>query len=186
MHTKDLYKALNYLDHTREKRSKMAKEVLQAPALIKPLLDIALKNDNPISSRACWVLEFACKERISILFPYIAQFIHAIDKVNLHASVRPMAKICECLVISYFVEQRKETREALIPSFLEQITTTAFDWLIGDHKVAVKAYSMTCLYCLGQHSNWVHPELKLILQKNYPKGSAAYKARARHVLSQIK
>ncbi|MGB3152866.1 MAG: adenylosuccinate lyase, partial [Maribacter sp.] len=60
-----------------------------------------------------------------------------------------------------------------------------FDWLIGNHKVAAKAYSMTCLLFLGRKFDWIHPELKLVLEQNYASGSAAYKARARMTLAKI-
>jgi len=104
----------------------------------------------------------------------------------LHPSVRPMAKICEYLILGYFKKADIKVRKALSEEHLENIATACFDWIIGNHKVAAQAYSMTCLHLLGQKYDWIHPELKMVLEKNYAQGSAAYKARARMILAKLK
>lgn len=106
--------------------------------------------------------------------------------MKLDSSVRPIAKICEFLIKAYFSKNINETKSVLKEIHLEQITTACFDWLIGEHKVAAKAYSITSLLLLGQKYEWIHPELKMVLEKNYPEGSAAYKARARMTLAKLK
>ena len=57
--------------------------------------------------------------------------------------------------------------------------------MITDQKVAAKAYSMNTLYLLGKDFDWIHPELKRILEDNFHSGSAAFKARARHLLKKL-
>jgi hypothetical protein len=74
----------------------------------------------------------------------------------------------------------------LTHNHLELITASCFDWLIGDHKVAAKVYAMTSLLLLGRKFEWIHPELKMVIEQNYASGSAAYKARARMTLEKLK
>lgn len=186
MNSEELYESLNYVDHSREKRKEMAQLIVNNPQLVAPLLDVAFTVNDPVSSRACWVLEFTAKEKLSYLFNHLDYFTSKIKEVHLDSSVRPIAKICEYLTISYFIETENDTQNILTENHLERITTACFDWLIGDHKVAAKAYSMTCLLLLGEKFDWIHPELKLILEQNYTNGSAAYKARARMTLAKIK
>ena len=186
MTKEQLFQALDYVNHSREKRMEMAILVSENPNLIAPLLAIAFDYENPISSKACWVMEFTTKENLSCIFPYLDLFTSNISKVRLDSSVRPMAKICEYLIKSYFHKTPNETKKALTEKHLEKITTACFDWLIGNHKVAAQAYSMTCLLLLGRKYDWVHPELKMVLQQNYVNGSAAYKARARLTLAKLK
>lgn len=164
----------------------MAVLVLNDQNLVAPLLEIAFYADDPISSRACWVLEFVLKEKLDYLLPYLEKFTTSIAHLHLDSSVRPMAKICEFLLKAYFSRTINEVQKMLTEQHLERITTACFDWLIGKQKVAVKAYSMTCLQLLGQKFNWIHPELKMVLEQNYADGSAAYKARARMTLAKIK
>ena len=87
---------------------------------------------------------------------------------------------------SYFQSKDQEIRDALNKKHLETITSACFDWLIGNHKVAAQAYAMTCLLLLGRKFDWIHPELRSILEQNYPNGSAAYKARARMTLAKLR
>jgi hypothetical protein len=39
---------------------------------------------------------------------------------------------------------------------------------------------------LGKHFDWIYPELRIILNKDYQYNSAAYKAVAREILKKIK
>ena len=183
MTTEELYEALNYVDASREKRMKMAGLILTQPQLFSPLLDIVFTVDDPISSKACWVLEFTAKEKLSHHFDHLDRFTSQLGQLHLDSSVRPIAKICELLITSYF--SKKEAHKALTFKHLERIATVCFDWLIGNYKVATKAYSMTSLLLLGQKFDWIHPELKLVLEQNYASGSAGYKARARKTLEKI-
>ncbi len=57
MTTEELYITLDFIDHTREKRSKMAAIILEDPSLITPLLLIISRVNDPISCRASWILE---------------------------------------------------------------------------------------------------------------------------------
>jgi len=164
----------------------MAAFVLNNPKSIKHLIDIAMTDDDPISSRACWVLEFAVKQEQSYILAYLDEFTAKLGDVKLHSSVRPIAKICEILVKAYFSKKPNAVQNELTGEHLERIATACFDWLIGNHKVAAKAYSMTSLLLLGRKFEWILPELKMVLEQNYAKGSAAYKARARMTLAKIK
>ena len=130
-------------------------------------------------------MEFTAKENLPYIFPWMNTFTEYIERVHLESSVRPLAKICEYLCLSYFKKKDLETQKVLTINHLEKITSVCFDWLIGDFKVAPKAYSITCLLLLGQKFKWIHPELKLILEQNYASGSAAYKARARMTLKKL-
>ncbi len=186
MTSTELYEKLNYVNHSREKRLEMAQLVLANPALVGPLLDIAFEVDNPISSRACWVLEFTAKEDLRYLDDHLDIFLGKLPAIYLHSSVRPMAKICEYLILEHYKPVANKGVCKLNEVHLEQIATACFDWLIGPQKVAPKAYSITCLYHLGKSFSWIHPELRLVLEQEYSKGSAAFKARARQVLAKLR
>ncbi len=113
-------------------------------------------------------------------------FTQNLHKVTIDSSVRPMAKICEHLITAYFSKTPNDSQTALNGRHLELMAAASFDWLIGEHKVATKAYAMTCLLLLGKKYPWIHGELKLVVQQGYATGSAAYKARARKTLAKLK
>lgn len=185
MNKEQLFEALDYVNASRKKRTEMSDLVLNNLNLMEPLLEIAFQNNDPISSKASWILEFVAKENLEYLFPYMDFFTASVGSLKLESSIRPMAKICELLIEGYFKKKKVNIRDVLKERNLEEITAACFDWLIGDHKVAAKAYSMTCLVLLGQKYAWIHPELKMVLEQNYSRGTAAYKARARMTLEKI-
>ncbi|WP_036155023.1 hypothetical protein [Maribacter forsetii] len=182
MTKEELKEALNYVSASRENRSKMASKIEGDPKLIPILIEIIKDDIDPISCKAAWVLESLVKINLHYILIHITAFIDSLKYISLESSVRPASKICQLLVINEFSEKSIKSIQKLTKNHLNDITEAAFDWLIGDYKVAPKAYSMTTLLLIGRRIKWIHPELQQILEQNYESGSAAYKARARMTL----
>ncbi|WP_203255720.1 adenylosuccinate lyase [Hyunsoonleella ulvae] len=186
MTTAELYEELNYVNHSREKRLHYANLLLANPKLIPKVLDILFMVDDKISPKAAWILEFMCSNTIEAIIPYLDIFTKNIKTVHLDSSVRPVAKICELLAVAYTSKEKNKIKSNLMQHHKERIIETCFDCMINDEKVAPKAYSMTTLFLLGKEYDWVYPELVLILERDFHLQSAAFKARARHILKKIK
>ncbi len=184
--TKDqLYKELNYVNHSREKRLYYANLVLGQPELAKPLIEILFDVDDKISCRAAWVFEFMCGENLEAIIPHLDIFTQNVFRVHLDPAVRPMAKICEYLTTAYYGNSDTKIKQHLSESHKEKIIEACFDWMINDEKIAPKAYSMNSLYLLGTEYDWIHPELAIILERDFQIQSSGFKARARHILKKI-
>lgn len=172
---------LDYVTASRECRNKMADQVLLSPDLFRPLLELALETHSDLGSRASWIVEFTFKKKPEILSPHLDFFTRGIGNLKMESSIRPMAKICELLTLAHYNEKNNQ-KGLLTPLHRERITAACFDWLISAEKVAPKAYSMQTLALLGQDIEWIHPELKAVLEQGYAGGSAGYRARARRIL----
>lgn len=175
-------KNLDYVTGHRDNRQKYANEVLDNRELFAELIQLCFQTSNKNTSKAFWILEFVCYQKLEWITPHLHFFCSQIKNLKNESSIRPAAKICQLLVVSHF----KKMETQLSEKHLEEITENSFDWLINDTKVAAKAYSMRTLYILGQHYDWIHPELKIIITKDFPNHSAAYKAVAKEVLKKIK
>jgi hypothetical protein len=127
-----------------------------------------------------------CGEQLEAMIPYLNNFTENIHKVHLDSAVRPVAKVCEYLVTAYYSKSENAIQTALNSEHKERIIEACFDWMINDEKIAPKAYAMNTLYLLGNDTDWIHPELKLILERDYQMQSSGFKARARHILKKIK
>ena len=180
-----LFDKINYDKAYRENRYGAAMWVLEHPETLQELLEYCFKNDKEISHKANWALEFVCLEKLALLVPYFDYFFENMSKVKSHQSVRALSHICEIVCIEYY----KKNNPLLIDSFTENhkniIVECSFDWLITDQKIACQARAMLCLYYLGRENDWIHPELRQILERNIPGGSAGYKARGKKILSRI-
>jgi hypothetical protein len=178
----DFQKKLDYVTGYRANRQKYADEILDNPELFSELIHLCFQISNKNSPRACWILEFVCYQKLEWLTAHLDFFCSQIKNLKDESAIRPAAKICQLLVFSHY----KEKKVVLSEKHLEEITESSFDWLINDTKVASKAYSMRTLYILGRHYDWIHPELKTIITKDFPNHTAAYKAVAKEILKKIK
>jgi len=184
--TEQLYQELNYVNHSREKRLHYANLVIDNPDLIPKLLEILFMVDDKISPRAAWVFEFMCNEHLEEAIPFLDYFTEHMHKVHQDPAVRPVAKVCEYLVKAYYSKKKNKIQEALNEKHKERIIAVCFDYMINDEKIAPKAYSMNSLYLLGNDYDWIHPELVLILERDFQMQSSGFKARAKHIIKKVK
>ena len=185
--TKDqLYDELKYVNHSRKNRLKYAHIIIDNPELIPKVLDILYNVDDKRSARAAWLLEFIARDNLDFLIPHLDRITSEMHKVHLDSAIRPMAKICECLIEAYYSKNDDLVKHSLKPNHLDHIIECCFDWMINDEKIAPKAYSMNSLYLLGRDYDWIHPELVMILERDYQMQSSGFKARAKHILRKIK
>ena len=186
MTTEELNKELGYVNHSRENRKKYALMVINNPELLPKVMDILFNVDDKVSYRAAWLMEFVAREDLNAILPHLDRFTKEMHKIHLDPAVRPVAKICEYLIEAYYHKDPNKIKQVLTPEHKERIIELSFDYLITDQKIAPKAYSMGTLYLLGKDYDWIHPELILILERDFHSGTAGFKARARRLLSKMK
>lgn len=186
MNSDQLYQELNYVNHSREKRLYYANLLIDNQEWIPKVLEILFKVDDKISPRAAWVLEFMCKENLEKMIPFLDTFTQNMHQVHQDSAVRPVAKICEYLVKAYYAKTENKIKKELLPKHREKIIEVCFDYMINDEKIAPKAYAMYTLFLLGNDYDWIHPELVLILERDYQMQSSGYKARAKQIIKKIK
>ncbi|NMH86632.1 adenylosuccinate lyase [Flavivirga algicola] len=186
MTLEEFHKELNYVNTSRENRMKYANKVLNNMGLFPKLIDILFMVDDKVSSRAAWILEFVCAEYIYAMVPYLETFTKNINKIHLDSSVRPVSKVCEFITKAYYAKRPNPIKKALTPKHKERIIEACFDWMINDQKVAPKVYAMESLFLYGTDYKWIHPELTQILEQDFHKQSAGFKARAKRTLLKIK
>ena len=180
----ELQTKLDYVYPCRASRTLVAQEILENPSLFEELVSICFLPTDKNNHRACWILEFVSYEELLWLQPHVDFFFSNLKILKDESSIRAIAKVVQLLVKSHY--NKDENSILLSEENLQDCIEASFDWLINDVKVATKAYSIRTLYLLGNHYDWIHPELKIILDKDYGDHSAAYKAVAREVLKKIK
>jgi len=166
----------------RKSREEYQRYILANPSEFPGLVAFGFEVSDKDSHKACWILEFVAYKRLDWFVPQLDFICENLSRLDDESSIRPLAKICQLLVGAHFTVGSKIT---LSESQLQKITEASFDWLIGDFKVASKAYSMRTLFILGKHSNWILPELKDVLEKGFHEHTAAYKAAAREILKKL-
>jgi hypothetical protein len=178
----ELEKKIDSVTGLRADRNKYADEIIENQDLFPELIQLCFQSSYKDQAKACWILELVSYEKLEWFQEHLDFFCSNIKNTTDKSAIRALSKICMLLTISHF----KKRENQLTENQLQQITECCFDWLIGDTKVASKCYAIRSLHLLGNHFDWIHPELKVILDKDYAKHSAAYKAVGREILKKIK
>jgi len=170
----------------RENRQRVANIILENQQLFKDLVTITFDVENKISIKAAWVLEWICTHHhLEWMLPYLDFFTLEIKNVKFDSAIRPCAKICEHLAKAYYSKNENEIKVKLTKKHIDTIIETGFDWLITPQKIAVRAYTMTFLYFFGLEKEWIHPELKHLIETKIIHESKGCKARGSFILDLI-
>lgn len=161
-------------------------DLYEAPELVNTLLKAIWMEDKGGTFTASWVFDYLMRKDLDLLLPYITEFTDGLEKLKSESCIRPVAHVCELLVLESYKKKNSDYIEALDTNALTKIVAACFDWLMGSKKVASKVFAMTCLLHLGKQFKWIHPELKSILEHTIPYGTVGYKNRAQKTLMALK
>jgi hypothetical protein len=182
----DLIKELSFIKNTKRiYRENAADFICKYPETFAYLLKLVFDKQSKQNIKATWVLEIVCLKNLHLIIPYLDYFTKSLKKISDESALRPLSKICAFLSKSYFLKKDSFINTKLTEKQKERIVENSFDWLIEEHKVATQVFSMDTLYLMGKEYDWIHKELKLILQKNASSGSAGYQVHARNILKKI-
>lgn len=171
---------------SKEKILVLVEELLNTPELVKTLLDAIWVEDKQGTFNASWVFDHLMRKRLDYLLPYIKDFSTGLAGLDSESCIRPMAHVCELLVLAKYAKKDPRFSKGIPSEDLERIVSACFDWLIGSRKVAAKVFAMTSLLHLGTEFKWIHPELKPILEKSINSGTIGYKNRAKKTLEALR
>lgn len=176
----------NMANPKRENRQRVANIVLENEKLFKYLISITFNVENKVSIKAAWVLEWICTHHhLNWMIPHLDEFSEKISTVKFDSAIRPCAKICEHLATAYYAKKENDIQKNLTNQQINTIITTGFDWLITPQKIAVRAYTMTTLYLFGLEKDWIHPELKHLIETKIIHESKGTKARGKQIINLI-
>ncbi|MFC4219914.1 adenylosuccinate lyase [Flagellimonas marina] len=160
------------------------KLILQ-PNMVGPLLKEVLIEEKEGTYNASWTFRHLIEKKLDYLLPFFDDFTEILGKLTSESTIRAMACVCEMVCVAYFKKKDPAFQNNISDEQLERIMTACFDWLISEMNMAPKVFSMTSLYYLGQKFDWVHPELRQVLEDTYASGSTGYKNRAKKTLDKL-
>ena len=175
---------LQNISALRKDREAAAAMAMERAAHFQQLLQCALSTNPEIAVKSCWILEIVLLQHPECIHANRDRLFKIFNTLQQGSGIRPLAKI-----IAHWTEDVFTTQTNRYPGLSAQetdsLTEVTFNWLLSDHPVAVKVFSMESLYHLGKKNTWVHEELRVHLQRNYPDSKPAYRARARKILEAL-
>lgn len=177
----DYYKNISNCTCYRKDREQNRNLALRNTEFLEKVIEVAFNPNDKAHHNACWILELICERKLKLIVPYLDGFCDVLPKLKNDSAIRTMSKIC-----LFIAKSNHRSNGIKLTQMQEtQLLETCLDWLIGDEKVATKATTIKTLFVLGKKYDWVHDELKTILQQGYSEHSAAYKAVTRNILKKI-
>ncbi len=163
-------------------RQSAGKQIVLHPQLLEYSLYFINNSSNPeLITNSAYAVDQALRTNIGMLRPYKSLFFEAFGKLRGHTEKRIFAKIFELIS-----EAHLKNNFPLKPEESKLLVAQAFDWLISDEKVAVKAFAMQCIFNLRNTESWIKMELLAQLELQFPDASPAFQARAKHLLKKLK
>ena len=180
-----LHTSLNSGRLSKAQVDQIVAQLIQQPELVGPLLQEVLLEDKEGTFNASWTLRHLMQKKLEYLLPFFSTFTEMLGTLKSEATIRAMACVCEMVCTVYFKKKDATFQKNITNEQLEKIMTSCFDWLISPMNMAPKVFSMTSLYYLGMKFDWVHPELRLVLEDTYPTGTVGYQNRAKKTLDKL-
>jgi hypothetical protein len=146
--------------------------VMQKPFLFNELMDIYLKNEEPVSRRAVWVVDTITEKIPELLNPYIETIIHALPSFT-HDGMRRNS-----LRMLSRAEFPSDSKGMLI--------NICFDWLVAPgESIAVKVYAMDILYRISKEEPELKKELADSIEWRIHEGSTGFQNHGRKMLKKL-
>ena len=162
-----------------KEREALGNKILNNPSYIAFSLKLIQQQDPLLATNAAYGLDIALRKDITLLKPYLKEFLEVLDRNTIATVSRILAKSCELLTTAH----TKNNSIALNKKEQQQLVTRCFDWLINDEKVAIKVFAMQSIYNLVNTEPWIKPELKAQLTLQFENSTAAFKSRASKILA---
>jgi len=137
------------------------------------LIDLFFKGEYRITQRAAWPLSYCVRAHPELIEPYIKLLLDNLARKDIHVAViRNTVRLLQDVDIPKKHQGR--------------VMSTCFDFLQSpETPVAVKAFSLTILSNLSKEHPDIGGELKLIIEEQWERSTAAFRSRAKRALREI-
>jgi hypothetical protein len=166
----DLLKAVEK-EHSKTQCEKIVRYVGNDKERFAELMQLFLKGEYRTTQRAAWPMSICVQNHPELIAPYYKQILPLLQKTGLHiAVVRNIVRLLQYVNIP--------------KRYHGQIMNCCFDF-VADHETAaaIKAFSLTILENLSTVYPDIKPELKLLIEERWPYETAAFKVRAKKIVS---
>ncbi|MES2139660.1 MAG: hypothetical protein V4511_08110 [Bacteroidota bacterium] len=163
------YKEQLLKEHSRSNTDAIANAIGNSAVDLKKIIDIIYNEKDPLPQRASWLLSTINKKHPELLTPYIPLFISSIKKIKIDGIKRNMTAVLASSKIS--INQQGK------------LVNLCFDLLLSSEEtVVVKVHAMQAIANTAIHHPELKNELKMAIEDQLPKTSAAFHARAKRIL----
>lgn len=165
---KELLKA-----HSKTQSVKIQQHIGGDPALFAELVSVFLAGPYRVTQRAAWPLSMCIEHHPELALPHLKLLLQNLNHENLHPAVKR-----NTMRLLQFVSIPKKLQGMAID--------LAFRFLQdGKEAIAVRVFSMTVLANIALKNPDLKKEVWLVLEDQFPYGSAGFISRANKTIKQL-
>lgn len=159
--------------HSRAQTMRIVKWVGSHQKRFDELVRLFLHGESRTVQRAAWPLSYCVEQHPALVKKHLKKIVSNLRKPGIHVAVKRNTV--------RFLQQIN------IPAALEgEVMDSCFGFVTDPTEaIAVKAFSLTVLGNLAKKYPDIIPELKLVIEEEMPRATAAFRVRAREVLKNI-
>lgn len=138
------------------------------------LMKVFLTGDALVQQRAAWPLSYCAQANPSFVLPHLEKLLVLLKNPRVHNAVtRNIVRLLQDIKIP--------------ERYQGPVMNTCFEFIASPTQpAAIKAFSLTILEHLAEDYPDIIPELKLIIEEQWPHETAAFHSRARKILKKFK
>jgi len=160
------------VENSRRNTDLIADIVVNKPELFDELVEIYLRNEEPVSRRAVWVVDTVAEKLPDLLEPFLESIAEALPRFE-HDGLKRLSL-------------RMLSRSPLPQKYFGELMNICFDWLISPKEsVAVKVYAMEILYRLSEIEPELKKELADSIEWRITEGTPGFKNRGVQTLKKL-
>jgi hypothetical protein len=160
-------------EHSKVNNARMVRWVGNSQERFDELFNLFLNDEPVVVQRAAWTVSCCVIDHPSFIKKHFGKLLKNLSKPNLHDSVKRNS-----IRLMQDMEIPKRYEGAVMDLCFRYISKPG-------EAVAVKAFSLTVLSNLSKQYPEIIPEIKLLIEENYERETAAFKVRAKEFLKKV-
>jgi hypothetical protein len=158
-------------EHSKKQCNKIVNWIGEDNNKFKELIQLFLNGEYRVVQRAAWPMSYCAKEHPEWINSYFPDFLDRLEKKDAHDAVRRN-------IVRVF-------QDINIPrKYHGRIMNCCFEFIQSNEiAIAIKAFSLTILENLSKQYPDIIPELILIIEERWGIETAAFRSRAKKILS---
>lgn len=160
-------------EHSKAQTDRIVQYVGQDKKKFNELMKLFLTGDARLQQRAGWPLSYCAQEHPSLVLPHLDKLLALLEDPRVHNAVtRSIVRMLQYVTIP--------------ERYQGPVMNCCFDFIASPTQpAAVKAFSLTILEHLADSYPDIIPELKLIIEEQWPHETPAFHVRARRILKKF-
>lgn len=168
----DSLEELLLIETSRRNTDLVADLIYQKPDLFDALLNIYLRNEEPVSRRAVWVIDTVTEKNPELLLSCTGLIIEKLPGFSHDGMKRQSLRIL--------------TRADLTSDQMGSLINLCFEWLTSrKESVAVKVYAMDILYKISQAEPDLKKELADSIEWRIAEETPGFRSKGRKILKKL-